>query len=204
LPLSFGQERIWLLSRLEPEGVAFNMPAAVELRGSLAVSALAAALGEVVRRHESLRTVFEERIGELSQRVSPPLDVVLPLADLGGLPENRRAAEAARLAELHGHTPLDLRRGPPFATVLVRLGPRLAELEEKELAFWLERLGGEVATLDLPTDRPRPTVQTYRGGRVARVLEPELADSLRGLCTRQGATLLMVLLAGLAVVLQRW
>jgi amino acid adenylation domain-containing protein len=261
LPLSFGQERLWFLDRLEPGSTAYNMPAAVELRGSLNVAALAAALHEVVRRHEPLRTRFEEQGGEPAQRILAAVAVDLPLIDLGSLPADIRQHQAEQLAEQHGHMPFDLRRGPLFATSLLRLGPRehrfllvvhhivadgwsmgvlvrelaalyealaagrpapLPELpiqyadfalwqrqrpaaaQEEELAYWLERLGGEIPVLDLPTDRPRPAVQTYRGGRLVRTLEPELARDLRALCAREGATPFMALLAGFAIVLQRW
>src|SRR5206468_12214817 len=57
LPLSFAQERLWFLDRLEPGGSAYNISAAVRLVGPLDVAAFGAALGEVVRRHEALRTV---------------------------------------------------------------------------------------------------------------------------------------------------
>ncbi|MFF8319167.1 amino acid adenylation domain-containing protein [Streptomyces bobili] len=72
LPLSFAQQRLWFLDRLDADAaVGYHLPRAVRLTGPLDHEALAAALGDVVDRHESLRTVFPERGGR-------PVQVVLP------------------------------------------------------------------------------------------------------------------------------
>ena len=70
-PLSFAQERLWFLDRFEPGSAAYNMPAALRITGDLDTAALAAAFGEIVRRHEVLRTGFPESGGR-------PVQVVLP------------------------------------------------------------------------------------------------------------------------------
>src|SRR5687767_15967976 len=59
-PLSFAQERLWFLDRLEPGSATYNIPAARRLGGALDESALERSLSEIVRRHEALRTVFAE------------------------------------------------------------------------------------------------------------------------------------------------
>jgi amino acid adenylation domain-containing protein/non-ribosomal peptide synthase protein (TIGR01720 family) len=74
---------------------------------------------------------------------------------------------------------------------------------ERQLAYWRERLGGELPTLALPTDRPRPAILSGRGAeRVAR-LDARTGEALARLGRREGATLFMVLLAGFQALLMR-
>ncbi len=69
VPLSFGQQRMWFLNRLEGAGAVYNMPLALRLTGDLNVAALQAALGDVADRHESLRTIFPETGGTPRQQI---------------------------------------------------------------------------------------------------------------------------------------
>ncbi|HVR96634.1 MAG TPA: amino acid adenylation domain-containing protein, partial [Thermoanaerobaculia bacterium] len=123
LPLSFAQERLWFIDRLEPGTSSLNLPVPVEIRGTLRVAALAAAVDELVRRHESLRTVFQVTGGVPRQRAVPFRPAGLPLIDLAILPEEAARQEAERLAAGHARRAFDLARGPLFATVLLRLAP---------------------------------------------------------------------------------
>src|SRR3954462_13816583 len=81
-PLSFAQERLWFLAELEPDSIAYSVPIVMELHGELDVPALEWALGEIVRRHEVLRTVFVESGGAPRQLVLPAGDFALPVRDL--------------------------------------------------------------------------------------------------------------------------
>jgi amino acid adenylation domain-containing protein len=262
LPLSYAQERLWFLDRLDPGTPTFNLTESVRLTGRLDVPALGRALKEVVRRHESLRTAFTDVHGRPVQRILTAVDVPLPLIDLSALPEERREAEAGRLATRAGERRFDLCRPPLLAAELYRLGTgcyavvlvfhhiigdgwsssvlladltaiyrafaagepsplpelplqyadfaswqrrRLGEREMAEhLAGWRERLAPPLPVLDLPTDRPRPAVQTFRGTSEVLILPPELANALRALGADQGATPFMLLLAGFALLLSRW
>ncbi len=122
LPLSFAQERLWLLHRLDPGSAAYNMPAALGLRGRLERAALDAALGALATRHESLRTRLTERGGRPVQEIDPPAaDVAVPLIDLSGLPEPPREAAAQALAADEALRPFDLARGPLLRAALVKL-----------------------------------------------------------------------------------
>jgi amino acid adenylation domain-containing protein len=125
LPLSFAQQRLWFLHQLEPASPVYNMPAALHLPGRIDRAMLAAALGEVARRHESLRTRFVTVEGEPVQVVDPPAPVPVPEIDLAGLPAARRLEEARRLAREEALRPFDLgdpEGGPLLRTALVRLG----------------------------------------------------------------------------------
>src|SRR6185436_2076649 len=72
LPLSFGQQRLWFLDRLDPRSSSYNLPFGLRLAGRLDRAALAASLGEIVRRHEVLRTVLPAVDGEPVQEIAPP------------------------------------------------------------------------------------------------------------------------------------
>ena len=69
VPLSFGQQRMWFLNRLQGAGAVYNMPLALRLTGDLDTAALEAALGDVAGRHESLRTIFPDTGGTPRQDI---------------------------------------------------------------------------------------------------------------------------------------
>jgi hypothetical protein len=120
-PLSFAQERLWFLYRLEPESAVYNIPRAFRLTGDLNFSVLERCLTEIVRRHETLRTSFEEVEGKPVQSVGPPFTVTIPLHDLRELPEAERESVARRLAAEEALKPFDLKRGAMFRAQLLRL-----------------------------------------------------------------------------------
>ncbi len=125
LPLSYSQERLWFMDQLQPGSVAYNLPAAIRLRGDLDTAAFHGALAEVVRRHEALRTTFGFAAGEGGpvQRVAPELVPELPRVDLSGLPPGVRELEVRRLARADASRPFDLARGPLFRAVLLAVEP---------------------------------------------------------------------------------
>ena len=75
---------------------------------------------------------------------------------------------------------------------------------DKQLVYWREQLDGSPALLSLPTDRPRPLIQTYRGARQSLTIPQALSESLKALSIEEGATLFMTLLAALQVLLYRY
>ncbi|MEM7356112.1 MAG: amino acid adenylation domain-containing protein, partial [Acidobacteriota bacterium] len=122
LPLSFAQQRLWFIDQLQPGSWAYNMPSALRFDRVLDPAVLAAAFGELVRRHESLRTSFPSVAGEPTQRIASPAPVLLPVVDLEGLPEADRELEAGRLTAAEMARPFDLARGPVLRHGLLRLG----------------------------------------------------------------------------------
>ncbi|MEO6193015.1 MAG: amino acid adenylation domain-containing protein [Thermoanaerobaculia bacterium] len=264
LPLSFAQQRLWLLDRLEPGAAVYNLPLAYRVDGPLEVACLRRALTEVMRRHEVLRTTFAavEESGEPRLVVAPPGAFPLPRVDLSGLSAPARAAEADRLTDEEAGRSFDLATGPLFRAFLLATGAAghrllitmhhiasdgwsvdvllgeisalyrafaaglpapLPELPiqyadfaawqrrwlagpvlEAQLAYWRRRLAGAPEALDLPTDRPRPAVETSRGAHFSIPLPPALAAGVRALSRSQGATLFMTLLAGFATQLHRY
>ena len=120
-PVSYGQERLWLLDRLEPGTPAYNLARAIRMRGSLDADAFRDSLQALVARHESLRTTFAEVDGRPMQIIKQAGPFELPIADLSGLSEAARSSEAQRVIGEEARRPFDLTRGPLFRAVLLRL-----------------------------------------------------------------------------------
>ncbi len=260
--LSFAQERLWFLDRMEPGGALYSMPGAVRLNGRLDIAALERALREIVHRHEALRTTFDQREGTPFQVVAPEMRLPLPLLDLTALPRAEREAETLRHLWIEAARPFDLAQGPLLRVLLLRLDSdqwgllfnfhhivsdgwsvevfirELAALYgafhegqpsplpplpvqyadyavwqrrwltddvlETQIAYWKEALAGAPPVLELPTDRPRPAVQTFRGATRPLAFSAGLSAELRALSRRQGGTLFMTLLAGYQALLHRY
>jgi amino acid adenylation domain-containing protein len=169
-PLSFAQERLWALHQLDPRNPAYNLAVAKRLRGRLDVAALERTLGEIVRRHEVLRTRFVTVQGRPLQAVVPAAPLELPLTDLTARPAAEREAEARRLAGLEASAPFDLSGAPPVRVRLFRLGGDdhvlLVTLHHVVADAWsMEIVVAEVAALygafsaSRPSPLPEPAVQ---------------------------------------------
>ena len=124
LPLSFAQERLWFLDRLEPGDVTYNVPVFFRLRGPLDPAALAWSYREIVRRHEALRTRFVAVEGQPQQVIEAPVPLPVPWIDLRRLAAPRRRAESERLAVQAARTSFDLARGPLLRMRVLRLAAR--------------------------------------------------------------------------------
>ncbi|MFE7841049.1 amino acid adenylation domain-containing protein [Streptomyces sp. NPDC057474] len=117
IPLSAAQRRLWLVERITG-GVAYNFPLVFRLRGKLDLDALRAALGDVIDRHEALRTRFLEEGGEPYQWIVPP-GAAQPDFRVSDVSEDELAAriEAAQ------RRPFDLSAELPVRAEVLRLGP---------------------------------------------------------------------------------
>ena len=260
LPLSFAQQRLWFIDRLEPGLSIYNMPFPVRLQGPLDAACLEAALSEMMRRHEVLRTSFRLEGESPYQVIAAPAPFRLPRIDLEALPEERRETVARHLVALDAGSPFDLEKGPILRTSLLRLEPEehillfnlhhiagdgwsievlvqevselygaasrgeaaelpplpiqyadfavwqrgwlSGEVLEAEIEHWRQRLAG-APPLDLPTDRPRPSIQSFRGSTCMVPVSSEVGQALEKRAQASGSTLFMVLLTGLAWTLSR-
>jgi amino acid adenylation domain-containing protein len=123
LPLSFAQERLWMLDQFEPRNPLYNVPRAWRLKGPLNKAALGHALNEIVRRHESQRTTFATRNGYPVQVVSAAFHMPLATYDLSALSPDEGESAARRILEDEAARPFDLNRGPLVRACLVQLSP---------------------------------------------------------------------------------
>src|SRR5215468_4185565 len=89
-PLSYAQQRLWFIDRLEGTSAEYNMPEALRLRGELDLEALERTINTIVERHESLRTRFSEVDGAPAQVIEPELRIEAPVEDLSGLGEEQQ------------------------------------------------------------------------------------------------------------------
>jgi len=121
LPLSFGQQRLWFLDRLEPGSAEYVVRMAVPWTGEVDVAVLGAALRAVVTRHEVLRTrLVAGQDGVAHQVIDPPGPVALPVLDVSGVADPAAAARALHAAE--AAAPFDLAAEPLVRARLIRLG----------------------------------------------------------------------------------
>nr|WP_273940369.1 non-ribosomal peptide synthetase [Kutzneria chonburiensis] len=254
LPLSFAQQRLWFLHRLEGPSATYNMPNAVRLTGVLDVEALRLAVNDVVARHEALRTVFPEIDGEARQLILDDVEVPLPVR---AVTEESLAAEVSEAA----NTVFQLETELPIRVTLLRLderrhvlvlvfhhiasdgwstaplwrdlataytarrggeGPQWSELPvqyadytlwqrealgeaviEPQLAYWRKALADLPERIELPTRRPHPAEASYRGEQFGFVWDAELHSGIVELARACGASVFMVVQAGLTALLSR-
>lgn len=260
LPLSFAQQRLWFLDRLEPGSSAYNMYSAQHLQGPLNIAAIEQSINQIFQRHESLRTTIHEMNGE-------PIQVIIPFSTLNLRmirlqDSDDREAEVDRLVHEELECPFDLAAGPLIRAAMLQLsadehillftlhhiisdawssGVIFRELEilyeanlngkvsalpelpiqygdyalwqkewfqgkrlEEELSYWKNKLDGAPQILKLPTDYPRPSIQSYRGAVKRFPLPSRLSESLKELAQHEGATSFMVFLAAFAALLHRY
>ena len=121
-PLSFAQEKVWLLDQLEPGSPVYNRPLALRLTGSLDESALRRAVQTLVDRHEVLRTRFKVRDGQPQQVISPNLALDMAVVELSELAPSECESRAKRLATEESLRPFDLAQDSVLRATLLRLG----------------------------------------------------------------------------------
>ncbi len=259
LPLSFAQQRLWFLEQMDGIGPAYTLSLALDLVGPLDIAALQGALGEVVRRHEILRTV----IRAVDDRPLPVVRPAAPSVAVDDLPKSRpdsgwsrRCAPAASGATIDWPRHSPAQPVGPFGpdrhllaliahhvaadgwslSILgheIGLAYRHARAEDgtpaplpdlaiqyadyaawqrqclsgpeltRRLDRWRKVLDGAPAVLDLPADKPRPTVVSYRGSRQPLAIPAATLWRLEGMARTHGATPFVILFAAFALLLHR-
>nr|WP_274535867.1 non-ribosomal peptide synthetase [Streptomyces sp. CB02923] len=133
VPLSYAQRRLWFLHRLEGPSPTYNIPLALRFSGKLDHEALRAAIGDLVARHESLRTVFPRRARAAQQIILPPDSG----RDLLTVVETTPGDLAADLHEAATHS-FDITTEHPLRATLFPLGP-----DEHVLLLLLHHIAGD-------------------------------------------------------------
>jgi len=255
LPLSFAQQRLWFLDRLEGAGATYNLPVALRVDGRLDVDLLQRGLEEIVARHDSLRTTFVIIDGTPRQVIDQGRPFRLAVVDLSGLEAEPARHHAKLIANREAFTPFDLERGPLLRVTYLRGDeqallitmhhiiadgwsvnvfineiatlyggdatlptPELqygdfahwqrqwlqGERLEAQIDYWRNQLSDAPELLELPTDRPRPEVQTYRGADMDFRVPASLVDRLSQIGRDRDSTLFMTLLSVFGVLLSRY
>ncbi|WNF06405.1 non-ribosomal peptide synthetase [Brevibacillus borstelensis] len=121
-PLSYSQQRLWVMDQMEPGSPLYNIPSALRLTGTLDVTALENALTVMLERHEVLRATFTNVDGKPFQTIQPSVPFELPIIDLNYLPTEIREARMAELVREESLRPFDLSTGPLMRGLLIRMG----------------------------------------------------------------------------------
>ncbi|MEV0299040.1 amino acid adenylation domain-containing protein [Nocardia sp. NPDC050710] len=137
IPLSYAQQRMWFLNRFEPDSPAYSIPIVIRLSGQLNVDALHAAIGDVVTRHEVLRTVYPHVAGDPEQVVLPAAQAIPPMA-VTSIAEPELAESVSALVS----TPFDVAVEVPFRVRLFELQP-----DEWVLAVVMHHICGDGSSL---------------------------------------------------------
>lgn len=167
VPLSFAQQRLWLIDRIAPGKAAYNVPAALRLAGPLAAEPLRRAFEEVLRRHEVLRSAFVEADSGVLQVPTPPGPWTLEVVDLGHLEPDVREAEARRLADLEAGRPFDLSRPPWLRARLLRLSD-----EEHVLLVTMHHIAADAWSVGVLVDEVCRSYEAFLAGATPAL--PEL------------------------------
>jgi amino acid adenylation domain-containing protein len=230
--LSLGQLRMWIVRQLAADPALYNIATVVRLRRDIAIEELDRALTTLVERHDALRTVVREdgnafvetnvrvhvtRGTDIREEVRKPFDLSCAPLIRAALVDDALVITLHHIASDAWSTRILLRELAALldGETLPEAGARYAEYAawqrrwlaspeaEASLAFWRERLAGIEGTLEIPADRPRPAVQSGRGGVHRFALDEALLANVTDLAHAEGATPYMVLLAVFQLLLQR-
>ncbi len=261
LPLSYSQQRMWLMYQLAPESTAYNMPFASRQMGRLNKSALRSTIDAICHRHEAFRTTFMMKGEGPVQTIHPFRPPHWVEVDLTQRPREQRQQQAAQLVEQEANQRFDLEQGPLARFLLIEIEPedhvlvltmhhiigdqwsfgvighefaffynafcrgdvpsaKPIPLQYADYAvwqrrcltddwlstqsdYWQKKLAG-LSKLSLPTDYPRPVVQTFNGSHRMLELPTSLIERLKQFSAEHNATVFMTLLACFQILLRRY
>ena len=302
LPLSFAQQRQWVLCQLEPDNPFYNIPVGLRISGELAIERLRQSVVTLLHHHEGLRTTVETLDGQPKVSImAVPESYEFPVIDLTKYSEIEKEERVKAIAQQDAQTPFTLDHGPLFRLSLLRLAstqhialltlhhliadawsigiivqdiaqfyatshdndddiqnpkskivqlastvssaePRHSassqsrraytevqnpkskiqnpkslqyldyaawqrtwlqgDVLDKQLAYWRSHLHNAPPLLELPTDYPRPAIQTWNGDYHSVHLPKALSQAVRRWSQQQGVTVFMTLLAVFKLLLQ--
>ncbi|KGJ86782.1 non-ribosomal peptide synthetase [Colwellia psychrerythraea] len=123
IPMSFAQQRLWLLDKIDGGSCHYHMPAALTLSGELNLDALEFTFNKIIQRHESLRTVFrEDDDGQAVQVILQEVIFTLPLTDLSNLQGEVQTRALTKAIEQDAVAPFDLSRSLMLRASVLKLG----------------------------------------------------------------------------------
>lgn len=252
--MSFGQQRLWFLSKFGGDNVTYNIPVVLELEGNIDIKRVEGSIYEIVNRHEILRTFFTLENELPTQTVVAKARGFFNYID--GLQCQLSEKHIESIVEDESRRHFDLSKPPLFRAKLIRkdynrfllilvwhhiifdgwsIGVFMNEFTElynmrslpplsmqylefssgqrealdgrnlvKQLKYWSEQLYDAPRFLNLPYDRPRPSVQTYKGAIYEFQVSEELFREIKSLSKTYRLTVYMTLVSVFIILLSRY
>ncbi len=263
-PLSFAQQRFWVLDQWLPENPVYIIPIALSLIGPLNVAKLEESILELQRRHETLRTTFTAIDGIPKQVVAPATVIKadsIRVIDFSRYQAEQREQYVQNYIAVEAHRPFHLQHDFPLRAQILRLSqeehilllvlhhiaadawsmsilqrelrtlyesfsnnmpPALPPLPiqytdfavwqrqpdfetrlQQRLTYWRHQLA-QLPILELPTDFPRPAVESFRGATYLFTLPDTLHNGLKAVSRSEDVTLFMTLLTAFLLLLMEY
>ena len=170
-PLSFSQEQLWFMDKLQPGQPVYNIPLYIPFQGPVDVAGLRWALEALAHRHDMLRARFELAGDEPRQVIEPDAVVELEVEDLSALPPGRRDTAMGEALNREVQRPFDLETGPCVRYRLFRLEPA-----SHLLSVTMHHIITDAWSLGVYVSELKRTYAAYRAGRREVPLAPLLVD----------------------------
>ncbi len=259
--LSSSQKRLWILDQYELASTAYNIPVILGLRGKVDIDPIEKSIWSLIKRHESLRTIFkEDESGQIKQWILPDNELRFRLEYIDSSTDG--ADKIQDKVEKLSNVKFSLENGPLIRTVLIKKSPEEyllvlvvhhivsdgwsmnvmlkdfvafynhyvsnsdlelpnLNLQYRDYAcwqqenlnsdhfqahknYWLDKLNGELQTLDFPTDFVRPIIQTFDGAQVLDVFDEDTTAKINKLAQQMDVTLFMVFFGLVNILLNKY